>query len=96
MQVGVLRLRDCFAKRSSHSAQDDTTKALSRLQHQLVGRFLLDRASRIQQRKVLSLTPERYQIGIVWTSWLAALAGHVHRNRVVPIAEIENFAIARA
>src|SRR5437660_12063742 len=67
-----------------------------RLQHKLFGCVRLDLFAAVEQREIFSLRPQWQQIGIVRAGGLAALAGSIDGQRVVPIAQVENLAIACA
>src|SRR5579871_6223 len=63
---------------------------------QHVGGHGIHRGLREPQREVLPGAPERQQVVIVPGSRLAALAGNVDRERIVPIGKIEDLAITGA
>src|SRR6266853_472235 len=50
----------------------------------------------MEERKIIAGVPQRQQVRIVRTARLSALAGSVNGDRFVPIARIQNLAVARA
>src|SRR5215467_3426273 len=65
------------------SCKDLTTTATRNflgLQHKFVSQRFLYCSPGIRQWEILPVTPERQQIGIVRTPWLATLSGSVNRD----------------
>src|SRR5215467_12624316 len=66
-----------------------TSLQLSWKQNEPLFRLRLDGFATIQQRKILTLCPQRQQVAIVLTPRLARLAWNIYRHRFVPVRQIQ-------
>src|SRR5262249_19380030 len=65
-------------------------------QFQPVARHLLHLRARESQREILTLLPQRQEVVVVRTAWLARLARGARREAAVPVRQAEDMPAGRA